>query len=88
MADATATCATRAADVLAPDGFVVGAARAVPGLRLLNFTDAFCDDSGMCPPVVGNVVTLRDPCHMTATFSKSLAPALQRRLKAALPGVL
>ena len=68
------------------DGWIGLAAQRHPQLRLLTFDDAFCRaDDGTCPPIIGNVVVLRDTSHMTASFSRSLAPALRRRLLAVMP---
>lgn len=55
-------------------------------VRVLSMTDGFCI-SGQCPSVIGNVVAYRDPSHMTGTYSRTLAPYLLRRVKAAAPQV-
>jgi peptidoglycan/LPS O-acetylase OafA/YrhL len=60
------------------------AARMDPRLTLLSFDDAFCKGS-RCPVVIGNVFVYRDQHHMTATFSRTLAPVLEERLSAAYP---
>ena len=88
LVDAVAACTSKAADVLSSDGALILASRQCPELRLISFDDAFCAGDGPCPPVVGNVVVYRDAHHMTATYSATLAPALSRRLRAALPGIL
>lgn len=46
---------------------------------LVDLTDRFCVD-GNCPPVVGNVLVYRDSHHLTATYSRLLAPDLRDRL--------
>jgi hypothetical protein len=58
------------------------AAKLEPRLALLDFDDAFCKGD-RCPVVIGNVFVYRDQHHMTATFSRTLAPVLQRRIEAA-----
>lgn len=88
LVDAVAACTSKAADVLSSDGALILASRQCPELRLISFDDAFCAVDGPCPPVIGNVVVYRDAHHMTATYSATLAPALSRRLRAALPGIL
>jgi len=63
------------------EGPLVLAARMEPRLRLLDFDDAFCKGDA-CPVVIGNVVVNRDVNHLTATFARSLAPALLARIEA------
>ncbi|RNL86983.1 acyltransferase family protein [Halostreptopolyspora alba] len=46
---------------------------------LVDLTDRFCVDEN-CPPVVGNVLVYRDSHHLTATYSRLLAPDLRDRL--------
>ena len=85
QADATGACAYEADKALAA-GWIELAAQREPALHLLSHDDAFCDaGTGTCAPIIGNVVVLRDTSHMTASFSRTLAPALGRRLVAALP---
>ena len=48
-----------------------------------DLTDYFCDEE-ICPPVIGNVVIYRDNNHITATYAKTLAPALKAPLESAL----
>lgn len=38
----------------------------------------------VCPPVIGGVLVMRDPSHLTATFANSLAPYLGQEMAAAL----
>ncbi len=40
----------------------------------------FCDDES-CLPIVGHVLVYRDATHLTATFSKTLAPLFARHLE-------
>lgn len=75
-------CTSMAADVLTDDGVLTRLARQCPHMHLLDFGDAFCGADGTCPPVIGNVFVRRDGHHMTATYARSLAPALDRRLAA------
>jgi hypothetical protein len=37
-----------------------------------------------CPLVIGNVLVYRDANHITATYSKTLAPFLVARIKEAI----
>jgi len=86
--EAMATCTAKAADVLPDERALNMAARQLSGLHLLDFDDAFVDLSGHCPPILGNVVVYRDQHHLTSSYSKTLGPALGRRLLAAVPGLL
>jgi peptidoglycan/LPS O-acetylase OafA/YrhL len=51
------------------------AARAVPGVHVLDVTDAFCDGT-RCFQVVGSTLAYHDFNHMTETMNLSLAPRL------------
>ena len=55
------------------------AAKRVPGVRLVEVTDALCP-RGLCRAVIGDALTYRGSNHLTATFSRTLAPLLNRRL--------
>lgn len=51
---------------------------ATDGLRnvsMIDLSDQFCD-SAVCPPTRGDVIVYHDSNHMTAAFSRALAPAL------------
>lgn len=63
---------------LEPDPQVDAAGR-VDGVRLLDLTDAICDES-VCSPVVGGVIVYRDPTHLTSTYARTLAPLIEREL--------
>jgi len=54
------------------------AARAT-GTRVVDASPWFCAD-GLCPPVVGRFITLRDSEHMTPDYSRWLADPLARSL--------
>ncbi|MCO1339047.1 hypothetical protein BJH93_09115 [Kocuria polaris] len=45
-----------------------------------DLTDYFCDED-YCPAVAGNVVIYRDPGHLTATYSTTLAEPLLEQLR-------
>ena len=60
------------------------AARLYPILRLLSLDDVLCP-AGVCPPIIGNVVVYWDKHHLTMTFAKTLAYALERKLRGAAP---
>ena len=47
-------------------------------------SEYFCNDT-TCPPAIGNVIVYVDDSHITSTYSRTLAPALSRKLAAVLP---
>ncbi|PBJ83625.1 hypothetical protein CMZ84_03805 [Lysobacteraceae bacterium NML93-0399] len=53
------------------------ASRNVAGAHLLDLSDALCLPE-QCGAVVGNVPVYRNSGHLTATYSRTLAPALAR----------
>lgn len=79
-------CSSRREEALASVDPLVVAANAVPGVSLIDLTDAMCDAS-YCPVVIGNVLVYRDRHHLTATFSKTLAPALELKLRPLLKSI-
>ena len=54
-------------------------AAAASGAALIDLTDRICADDP-CPVVVDRTIVFRDGEHMTATFSSSLAPALDAEI--------
>ncbi|HEY8082471.1 MAG TPA: acyltransferase family protein [Solirubrobacterales bacterium] len=58
------------------------AARAVPDTHLIDISPKICPD-GLCRAVIGNALVYRDKSHLSATFSRTLAPVIERRLKKA-----
>jgi hypothetical protein len=50
-----------------------------PNVVPLDMSGGFCDD--FCEPIVGNVVAYHDNDHITATYARSLAPALREELQ-------
>ena len=45
-------------------------------LRQIDLTRYLCDDQ-RCPPVIGNVMVYRDSNHLSASYVKTLGPALE-----------
>lgn len=72
-------CTLRAADALSTDTALTAAAEGQRNAIAVNMTDYFCTAS-VCPLVVGGVFVYRDAQHITATYSRSLAPWLLRSL--------
>jgi peptidoglycan/LPS O-acetylase OafA/YrhL len=56
------------------------AAARVPGIETVDATDRFCLPD-LCPAVVGDVLVYRNSGHVTASYMKTLAPWLARRLR-------
>jgi len=76
-------CFTDRASAEAPD-VEVEAAKGMDGVRVVDMTDTICG-SERCDAVVGNVIVYRDPGHMTATYSATLAPYLRERMALGAP---
>jgi len=53
-----------------------------PGVSVADLTDLFCGTR--CPSVIGNVLVYEDFSHITATYSRTLAPALEPYLNRSL----
>jgi hypothetical protein len=51
------------------------------GGTFLDFGDVICTQRGSCPVVNRNRIIFRDTHHLTATFSRWLAPAMERALE-------
>jgi hypothetical protein len=59
------------------------AASKAAGVPLIDLKDSICPgQSAACPAVINGMITFRDQHHLTATFSKSLGPALDQKLVA------
>jgi hypothetical protein len=58
------------------------AARAAPETNLIDVTPEICP-SDLCRAVIGNALVYRDKSHLTATFARTLAPAIERDLRKA-----
>jgi len=56
------------------------------GAPVIALTDQICPGTGACPVVIDNMIAWRDPHHLTATFSRSLGPALDAKIVAILTG--
>jgi SGNH domain-containing protein len=57
-------------------GAIEAAAAKTSGAGLIDLTDRICVRDGPCAVVVNDKIVFRDQGHLTATFSRSLAPAL------------
>jgi hypothetical protein len=61
------------------DSFDERAVGAVDGAELVDLTPAICAED-LCFGVIGDALVYRDNDHLTATFSRTLAPWLDREL--------
>jgi hypothetical protein len=61
-----------------------GCLRSPRNVQFVDMTEYFCDGS-RCPGVIGNVIVYSDDSHITATYSRTLAPMLARKLTRAWP---
>jgi hypothetical protein len=57
-------------------GSIEAVAAKTGGASVIDLTDRICVGAGSCPVVVNGVIVYRDMSHLTAVFSRSLAPAL------------
>ena len=57
----------------------IAAVESTPGTALIDLTDHLCL-TDTCPAVIGSVLVYRDNNHLTATFARSLARALDHEL--------
>ena len=73
-----------ARSVWQPADPLVSAVKAVDpkGVRVVDLNDQICEPK-FCPAVVGGVLVYFDGSHLTATYSRTLAPALADQVRAA-----
>jgi hypothetical protein len=62
--------------------FDVRAARAVPGVQLIDLVPEVCPHN-LCRAVIGNALTYRDTQHLSATFARTLSPWIAAGLREA-----
>jgi len=73
-------CGTERSTGIRPDP-IVNAAQTHKPVHLIDMNDLICT-AEFCPGVIGNVVVFRDAHHLTATYSRMLAPFLEERIRA------
>ncbi|WP_131734733.1 acyltransferase family protein [Gordonia paraffinivorans] len=73
-------CGVSREQALAPTDPAQEIAGEFPNMSFLDYSDAFCDDE-YCPAVVGNILVWHDYHHLSATFVRSLIPAMEADLK-------
>ncbi|MFM8858019.1 MAG: acyltransferase family protein [Actinomycetota bacterium] len=83
-ADRTGECGTPRAEAFADADPLVAAAAQVPGTTVIDLTSFYCT-ADFCPSVIGDVIVYRDSRgHLTSTFARTLAPAIEEGLRRAL----
>ncbi|MGV6992834.1 acyltransferase family protein [Gordonia amicalis] len=73
-------CGVSRAQAMAPTDPAAALADEFPNMTFLDYTDAMCDDT-YCPAVVGNILMWHDFHHLSATFVRSLIPAMEADLQ-------
>ncbi|WP_365997394.1 acyltransferase family protein [Mycolicibacterium sp.] len=82
--DRTGECGTSRAEGFAHPDPLVSATSLVPEAAVIDLTPYYCT-ADRCPSVIGNVIVYRDTnAHLTATFVKTLAPAIADEIRRAL----
>jgi hypothetical protein len=85
MANATdpLECSRPRSEAVRPDAATEAAERvASDRIRLVDLTDFFCDES-TCYTAIGGAVVYWDADHLSAQYSRSLAPYLYERISSA-----
>ena len=81
---AARSCAFERSAALNPEVFAAEqrAAVGLPGVQVLDLTDAVCP-APICPAMHRTMIVYRDRTHLTGTFARSLAPTIEARLRSA-----
>ncbi|MGX1776701.1 acyltransferase family protein [Nocardia brasiliensis] len=74
------SCGMKRADALDAVDPAAAPAASYPNVFPLDLTDAVCEPE-VCPIAEGNILIYHDEHHLTASYSRSLAPELGRRLQ-------
>jgi hypothetical protein len=82
--DRTGDCGTPSAEAFERPDPLVEAASMVQRATLIDLTPYYCS-TDRCPSVIGNVIVYRDiGAHPTATFARTLSPAIVDGVRRAL----
>ncbi|PSL38919.1 peptidoglycan/LPS O-acetylase OafA/YrhL [Labedella gwakjiensis] len=71
------TCATQRSEALSSDSGLTNVRSA--GGELLDLNDYLCDDQ-LCPAIIDDLLVYRDEHHLTAEFSRSMAPVFVKAI--------
>jgi peptidoglycan/LPS O-acetylase OafA/YrhL len=80
-------CRFEEAEGYGPPDSLVTAAQLEPRARLIRTADLFCR-GGVCPMVIGSTIVYMDQHHLTATYSRTLAPQVVARLGEVTDGLV
>ncbi|MRH90984.1 acyltransferase family protein [Nocardia sp. SYP-A9097] len=73
-------CGMKRSDALSPVDPALAASDDFPNVHVLDLNNAVCEPD-VCAVVEGNILVYHDEHHLTASYSRSLAPELARRLQ-------
>ena len=79
-------CDQDASELYAPVSPFEAVATKSDRLHELDLVPYYCP-AGICPVVLGNLVTHRDQQHFTAAFVRTLAPAVEQQMHAKVPAL-
>lgn len=81
--DRTAECGTTRTEALALPDSLIAASHRVSNTTLVDLTQYFCT-TDRCPSVIGDVIVYEDTTHITATYMRTLGPAIVDALQQVL----
>jgi hypothetical protein len=81
--DRTGECGMSRAQALTRLDALIDATERVPAASLIDLTQYYCTVD-RCPMVVGNVIVYQDTNHISATYMRTLAPAIVDGIRQAL----
>ncbi|GAB3656352.1 SGNH hydrolase domain-containing protein [Glycomyces tarimensis] len=73
-------CSTPVSVSRSPDDPTSGYADLPSNVRFADLVEYVCP-GGVCPAVIGNILTFRDNSHMTATYAATLAPYVEQEVR-------
>lgn len=82
--DRTGGCGTPKSDAFALRDPLIAAVSGIPRATLIDLSQYYCT-ADRCPTIIGNVIVYRDTGgHLTATYARTLAPAVLEGIRSAL----
>ncbi|MFD1859963.1 acyltransferase [Aeromicrobium camelliae] len=84
--DSTDACAMNAHDLYAPTSPFVMLDDRPDSWHEIDLTGLYCPE-GVCPAVLGNLITHRDTRHFSGTFARTLSGGLEDALRQEFPGL-
>ncbi|WP_084515639.1 acyltransferase family protein [Nocardia acidivorans] len=73
-------CGMKRQDALSPIDPALAASDDFPNVHVLDLNNAVCEPD-ICAVIEGNILVYHDEHHLTASYSRSLAPELERQLQ-------